>query len=493
MDGMSKACLTLLCVALLTGCASRSLFVSYPSQAAKWKAELATAPVAVTPPEAGPQDNPPPEENAASPASGDSLVPANLAAEPPASPVISKLEAASSGADGVLYLQELGRVNQLQGRREASRQAFAGAVAAYDEEDASARIQVSSLAATGTSMLTNDNARAYIAPDYERIFTRAYQALNYWAANDATGTAVELRAAALEQQVAANKREKEIAKAEQEAEENNVDVGQFDGYFEGLNAVAGDVKSSFQNAWTFYLSALFWEAHGEYNDALVDYKKALEIHPDADMLKEDVQRVSAAMNGKKPDGGMVAILYEQGYVQPRAEFSLPIPTVHGFFSVAFPTYALQDKPRPNSLRVLDTAMQPLGETRVLADVGGLAAKDLKERLPGMLVRQTLRATAKYNLQKEANNNYGALGAFATQIYNLVSEQADRRSWLSLPAYAQATRFTLPQGEQTLILSTPQGDATLTVPVVNRGLTVIHAVALPGRLITRVLPVQEGPL
>ena len=478
-------------LALLSGCASRSLFVSYPSQAAKWKAELSSGPAeTVAPaPDAAPEENP---DNSTTDTPGTALT-ANAAPDTPVSAVVSKLEAATSGADGVLYLQELGRVSQLQGRREASRNAFASAVAAYDAEDASARIQVSSLAATGSAMLTNDNARAYIAPDYERIFTRAYQALNYWAANDPTGTAVELRAAALEQQVAANKREKEIAKAEEQAEENNVDVSQFEGYFEGLNAVAGDVKSSFQNAWTFYLSALFWEAHGEYNDALVDFKKALEIHPESTLLKEDVQRVSAAMNGEKAEGGQVAVIYEQGYVQPRAEFSLPIPTIHGYFSVAFPTYSLQDKPRPNTLRVLDTAMQPLAETEVMADVGALAAKDLKERMPGMLVRQTLRATTKYNLQKEANDNYGLLGAFATQIYNLVSEQADRRSWLTLPAYAQATRFPLPQGEHTLILSTPQGDATLTVPVVNRGLTVIHAVAVPGRLITRVLPVQEGPL
>ena len=244
---------------------------------------------------------------------------------------------------------------------------------------------------------------------------------------------------------------------------------------------------------SFYLSALFWEAHGEYNDALVDYKKALEIHPELDMLKEDVQRVSNAMKGRPAEDGMVAVLYEQGFVQAREEFSLPIPTVHGIFSVAFPTYSLTSKPRPNSLRVLDSASQPLGETVVLADVGALAAKDLKERLPGMLVRQTLRATAKYNLQKKANDDFGPLGAFATQLYNLVSEQADRRSWLTLPAYAQATRFSLPQGEHTLVLSTPGGNATLTVPVVNRGLTVIHVAAVPGQLITRVLPVQEGPL
>lgn len=392
----------------------------------------------------------------------------------------------------MLYLQELGRVAQLQGQREASRQAFAAAVAAYDAEDASAKIQVSSLAATGSSLITNDNARPYIAPDYERIFTRAYQALNYWAANDATGAAVEFRAAALEQQVAANKREKEIAKAEEEAEENNIDLNQFDGYFEGLNAVAGEVKASFQNAWTFYLSALFWEAHGEYNDALVDYKKALEIHPGSDLLKEDVTRVSRAQDGHRPRGqGMVAVLYEQGYVPPRRELSLPIPTIHGLFAVAFPTYSPADKPRPAPLTV--TAQGASARTEVLTDVGGLAAKHLKEQLPGMLVRQTLRATGKYNLQKKANDDFGPVGALLTQLFNLVSERADLRAWLSLPAYGQATRLLLPPGEQRLQLSTPGGGASLTVPVVEGGLTVIHVVSLPDGLITRVLPVQEGPL
>ncbi|MGB1203673.1 MAG: hypothetical protein ACPG75_08905, partial [Alloalcanivorax venustensis] len=132
-------------------------------------------------------------------------------------------------------------------------------------------------------------------------------------------------------------------------------------------------------------------------------------------------------------------------------------------------------------------------TEVLTDVGGLAARHLREQLPGMLVRQTLRATTKYNLQKKANDDFGPVGAILTQIFNVVSEQADLRSWLSLPAYAQATRLMLPPGEHRLQLSTPGGGASLTVPVVEQGVTVIHVVATPGRLITRVLPVQEGPL
>ncbi|MCQ6260369.1 hypothetical protein MLD55_00360 [Alcanivorax sp. MM125-6] len=446
---------TLLCLlgaALLSGCATRSLFQPYPDQARQWKSGLAAG------------------------------------APPP-----SVLDKGAAGADGVLYLQELGRVTQLDGDTDASLTAFRRAFDHYRETDEAARLRATGLVSTAGALMVNDNARPYVAPDYERIYAHAYQALNYWRDNDVTGAAVELRAAAEEQRVAANRRQREIAEAEREADQQGIDPGQFDGYFAGLNAAAGEVKASFQNAWTFYLSALFWEAHGEYNDALVDYKKALEIHPDADWIKEDVARVSRALDGRYPrDRGLVAVLYEQGYVPPRREVSLPIPTPHGIFAVAFPTYSAGDKPLPRPLTVRAEDGQQAA-TGVLTDVGGLAARHLREQVPGMLVRQTLRATGKYNLQKKANDDFGPLGAFLTQLFNLVSERADLRGWLSLPAYGQAARLMLPPGEHRLQLSTPGGGASLTVPVVERGLTVIHVVALPDGLVTRVLPVQEGSL
>ena len=440
----------LLAMVLLSGCATRSLFQPYPSQARAWTADMA--------------------------------------AEGPA-PLLRK---GVDSRDGVLYLQELGRVRQLSGAIEDSESAFRRAFGHYDETDAAARLRASSLVSNTGALLVNDNARPYVAPDYERIFAHAYQALNYWRENDVTATAVELRAAANEQRVAANRRDDEIAAAQEAAREEGVQPDDFDSHFAGLDAAAGEVKASFQNAWTFYLSALFWEAHGEYNDALVDYKKALEIHPDSAMLQEDVARLSRAQDGRvERDKGLVAVVYEQGLVPARRELSLPIPTPHGLFAVAFPTYSAADKPRPAPLTMAvdDTTAR----TEVLTDVGGLAARHLREQLPGMLVRQTLRATTKYNLQKKANDDFGPVGAILTQIFNVVSEQADLRSWLSLPAYAQATRLMLPPGEHRLELSTPGGGASLTVPVVEQGVTVIHVVATPGRLITRVLPVQEGPL
>lgn len=444
----------LLAMALLSGCATRSLFQPYPSQARAWTADMA--------------------------------------ADGPA-PLLKK---GADSRDGVLYLQELGRVRQLGGAIDDSESAFRRAFGHYDEQDAAARLRASSLVSNTGALLVNDNARPYVAPDYERIFAHAYQALNYWRQNDVTATAVELRAAANEQRVAADRRDDEIADAQQAAREQDVRPNDFDSQFAGLDAAAGEVKASFQNAWTFYLSALFWEAHGEYNDALVDYKKALEIHPDSAMLQEDVARLSRAQDGRVARGtGLVAVVYEQGLVPARRELSLPIPTPHGLFAVAFPTYSAADKPRPAPLTVSVGAGEggTTARTEVLTDVGGLAARHLREQLPGLLVRQTLRATTKYNLQKKANDDFGPVGAIITQIFNVVSEQADLRSWLSLPAYAQATRMMLPPGEHRLELSTPGGGASLTVPVVEQGVTVIHVVATPGRLITRVLPVQEGPL
>ncbi len=441
----------LLLLGLLSGCATTSLFSPYPGQARAWKAS-------------------------ADQGGGD----------------FKALQQAGDSRDGVLYLQELGRVEQLNGDYQASRKAFASAVEDYQKADAEALIRLSGLTADTGALLLNDNVRPYQAPAYERIFTRTYQALNYWLANDVTGTAVELRAAASEQTLAAHQHEREIARADQDADARHIDTSRYRGYFAGLDAAAGGVKASFQNAWTFYLSALFWEAHQDYNDALVDYKKALEIHPQLDMIKADVQRVSAALDGKvEPGRGMLAVLFEQGWVPPRREFGLPIPTTEGLFTVAFPFYSAADQPRPHALTL--TAGQQQAQTQVLANVGGLAAKHLREQALGMLVRQTLRAATKYSLQKKANDDFGPLGAFLLQLFNLASERADLRSWLSLPAYAQATRMWLPPGQHTVVLSAPGGNATLTVPVVDQGLTVIHVIALPGRLITQVLPVQEGPL
>lgn len=436
---------------LIQGCASSSLFSPYPGQAQAWVGGLAQG----------------------QPTAG-----------------LDKVSAKAAGRDSMLYLQEQARLEQLAQQYAASRETFAAAFDAYERKDAQARLRASGLTAGTASLLTNDNALPYQGSAYERIMAHAFQTFNYLALNDVSGAGVEVRRAALEQRVAEQAHEKAIAKAEQEAGESEVDVSQYEGYFDGVNAAAAGVTSAITNAWTYYLSAAYWEGVGEYNDALVDYKKALSIAPDVAFIKADIERVSKRIDRRwRSDKGLVVILHEQGLVPPKREISIPVPTIHGYFSVAFPTYRVEDIRRPVPLHV--QAGENAVNTEVLVRVNGAAAKALKDGIPLMLVRQTLRAAAKYEAQKRANDNFGVFGALSTQIYNLVSERADLRSWLTLPAYGMAARMELPAGNQVIKLSASGGGASVEVPVRAGGITLVRVIEVGDYLGTEVYPLPEG--
>ena len=430
-------------VVLLSGCAS--VFSSYPAQADKWMLSY---------------------QNGQSEA------------------LITDLTPKLTDRDGLLYGLELGRLAQMSGQYEASKTGFDTAFRFFEQRDDQARLSAGAAVSGTGAMLTNDNAIPYRGRDYERIFAHSFQALNYLKLGNPEGAAVELRRANLEQTVAAERRAKELAKAEEEASKNEVDINQHEGSFAGLNAAAGRVKSSFQNAYTFYLSALFWEAVRDYNAALVDLKRAYEINPDALFIEEDIRRVQRRMGDRVQarvpgkDEGSLVVLFEQGRVPPKREMSLPIPTIHGAFAVAFPTYDPADIPASVPLTVVDAEGNGLVRTQVIAEVGAMAARSLREEIPGMLVRQTLRAATKYAAQKQANEA-SPLAGFATNIYNLVSERADLRSWLSLPLYIQAGRTIVPAGQKQIMLSGAGVSQTLDIEVAPGGTTIVRVITTGG--------------
>jgi hypothetical protein len=80
---------------------------------------------------------------------------------------------------------------------------------------------------------------------------------------------------------------------------------------------------------------------------------------------------------------------------------------------------------------------------------------------------------------------GDLGGLAAMVYNIASENADLRSWLTLPSNAQVTRITLPAGQHVLGLDRIGSNVAGTVPVdvLPGGKTVVHVVAIGPQLYT----------
>jgi len=451
---------------LISGCAVTSVFNPYPNQARSFQSALV-----------------------------DGSVPQNTAVS---DAVLLDLSEHREGADAMLYMMERGRILQINSKFEESKQDFQLVIDKFEQQDLASTIEASDVGAKGASMLTNDNAIPYSGAGYERIFTHHHQALNYWGLGDLEGASIEFRKVALEQQILLEKYEAEIAEAQEEAEENNFDVSAVSSEFAGLDAIAGQVKSSFQNAYTFYTSAAFWEAVGELNNALVDYKKAYEINPSVEMIKQDIARVSKklgssvsskSLNLPKDDEGTVVLLFEDGFVPAKSEVKISLPTFDGgIVSVAFPTYDTQLWPRSISLKVLDDNFTDHGLTHPLADVGALAVKDLKEQIPAIAVRQALRAFAKYAMQKQSGDNLGLAGALVANLYNILSESADRRSWLTLPNSTQALRINLPEGARELGLSAGLAQTRLQLEIEPKRTTFVRVVHVNNQLIPQIFKI-----
>lgn len=413
------------------------------------------------------------------------------------------------GQDRILYLMEQGRMAQIQGDFAASRAAYADAITALRERDERAVISASDLAAKTTALVINDNAIPYAADGYERVMLHHGQALNYLFAGDAEGAGVEVRLAAAAQADALKQRARELEAVQERARRSRLPVtGNLGDLYVKLDQAAGRVKNSFQNAYTFAMSAVVRELLGDDGGAFIDYKKAAEIAPGNPTIRADVLRLAEALGMREdaaryramwPDSvaapvpagqGELIVFFEDGFLPAKREISLFIPLTGsgGWTSIALPVY---DGPwipeQPLSVRVADG---PAGQTAPVCDLGALAARALRERMPAILIRQTLRAVAKGAATHLAytRSREGDLAVFILSLYNMISERADLRGWVSLPQHAEVLKLACPPGRRSVTLTHAGTGATAIVEADIRpgGKTVVVAVRAGGRMTARVI-------
>ncbi len=403
------------------------------------------------------------------------------------------LEKRRSAADHLLYMMERGRVSQLGRDYSASIEDFRQVLQAMDEFEEKARVSVSNLAAQGGALFTGDSAIPYKGEGYERIFVHQFQALNYLFQKNIEATQVEVRRANEWQQVALQAHEKELAAVAKKSRSQAAGNEGFMDNFRDLTDAAGRVKNSFQNAYSFYLSGLVYELTGEENDAYIDYKKALEIFPSNRYLQRDVLRLAAKL-GMDEDlayfrhtypqvtatqpiegGGEIIVLFEQGFAPVKLERKLSLFAIHTIHSVAFPSYpaSWQNTP-PLSVAVVGGAV--IGETSPIVLVQALAAKSLQEKLPMLMLRQVLRLIAKQQMVGQSRRQLGPGGELAAIVFNVVSENADRRSWLTLPNDAQILRQYLEPGAYQLRVSDGRASGVIDVEVTPLKKTIVRIIA-----------------
>lgn len=322
-----------------------------------------------------------------------------------------KEKAFKEGDDQVVYLFEYGTAEQIAGRYQESNQALLKA------EDLTEIKDYHSVSRLGGSLLLNEGMVQYKGEDFEKVLLNGMLAVNFLMLNKLEEAQVECR-----------KLNDKLYKYK----------------FEGK-------KNYQQNPFAFYLSAMIWEANRDWDSAYIDFKKAYDLNPGMDYLKEDllraaraaqrddeVERWRKAFPGVKPadlkTNGEVVLVYQQGWG--------PVKRPHPSFPRVpklYPSFSRTERAR------LEIEGGPQATSQIAVNVTDVAMKQLDEQYAGLIAMRAAGIATKAVVSDQIRQKNELLGAVAWIGMNL-TDQADLRQWLSLPASFQIAKLRLKPGK-----------------------------------------------
>jgi len=391
---------------------------------------------------------------------------------------------------------ESGRIKMLSGDFAGSRADFATAIdKVLEETENGPAIRVGSIGSTvAASTVADDTVRKYQLSPYEIIQLLHYQTLNYLFSGDPQGASVEARRTVFAQDAIAEKYSKEVEDNQTTSDATKAKAMEtVNAKMETMGPALERTRSSHENGLAWYFCGLIFEKQGDTANATLCYRKAWELSPRNPCILKDFLRLLQTqdrqafldlvlqnnMDVKSLTRGSteIVVLYEDSLIsQRRAEkIPLPIPDFRGaitLISVDFPFYS--DPAYTPSPLILAENGTELGVAEPAVYLQSLAYRDLKEKMPGIVIRNVTRAVTKVAAQQVVNNQNDSMMQLGMMVVNAASSIAstsDTRAWYSIPMATQIYRGSISAGTHTLECRSPVSGATLTIPVtVNEGET-----------------------
>ncbi len=362
-----------------------------------------------------------------------------LAAQDPATAMQVLEKQRHPRGDLLLYLLNKAMLQRMQHDYAASNETF---------EQAKQLIQTYaaiSVTEQTAAFVFNDTTRTYTGTPLEQVMLHVYAALNYLELEEPQAARVE----ALQVEV-------RLRQLMQDSPQSALSVDPF----------------------ARYLSGMIFEDLGEYSDAMIAYRKAYEAYQAhaelyaleiPEYLQRDLLRMAhkvgltneyqqlqsrfAITLEEEPDPetgqGEIVLLLHNGLAPIKREHSVAAvdPGSGRLIRVSLPYY--QSRPELITAARLSTQTKET-KTQQVEAIDQIANQTLEAYLPAITARAVARAVLKYNMAREAGKQNDMAGLLVN-IVGFVSEQADTRSWLTLPANIQIARLKLQPGSYNLTL------------------------------------------
>ena len=328
-----------------------------------------------------------------------------------------------------------------------------------------------SISLAAVSMVLNDNVLPYEGEDFEKVLVNIFLALNFAAKSEADEAIVEARKVDLK-------------------------LREYSKQYGGKNKYQED-------AFIRYIAGVLYEHGGEINDAFISYRKAYEAYQTyrkeygtstPSFLLDDLVRTATllsfpeeaaaykAAGGRafdrkgKPYGSIVLVAYVgKGPVKQEVRPTVSIPDVDGVihtFQMALPKFVPRYKGtrtyRVSARATHDSAKVFNAVTEVAENVTKIAYQNLEDRLGLVYLKSGGRALLKFLAAEEAKSKIkkgedatiNFLGSLGIDLLIGASEQADLRTWRTLPSEFQIARLNLLPGDYSLHVSASDDRYTL---------------------------------
>ena len=349
----------------------------------------------------------------------------------------------------LLYYLDRGLLEQMTGRYAESIRSFEKAKQRFE------KLYTQSISDEAASWAVNDYRLPYRGTDYEYVLVNVFQALNFVQAGQITEALVEAR--------------------------------DLDSKFRVIEELARNSKRKHfeDNGFARMFMGLLYEAAGspqDINDALIAYRQALALYDgyygnryvpqvlaerllalaerfnDDDLFSLRLRFPLAALaNGGRPSGkAVVYLVHLMGYSPIKVPEVIPVPLDRGLMTkITFPQFVRRYyATRSSRLDITGSGGQVRADTELGADIEGIAIRDLEEQKARVLAKAILRPSIKYLLErnqkeivkKHYGNGAAELFGLFSDLYNFYSEEADLRSWQTMPAQIRIARVMLEPGQ-----------------------------------------------
>ena len=310
--------------------------------------------------------------------------------------------------------------------------------------------------------LNTDNALSYAGEDFERILIYFFRALNFIGMGNLESARSQAR-----------KITNELEHYNQSYREGEKNLHRDDGFARWLSGKLLETEGGF----------------AAFNDAWIDYRKAIAVYEQdyeplygtrlPQFVIQDALRVLEAMGNdfsqefeelrqrypsvafisesERAGRGEIVFLHLSGEAPYKTDHYFEIYSDNTPMRIAFPRF-VRKPTRGRSARL----QMPGGryvKTVLAQDIEAIAIQNLQDNMPRIRAKAVTRAVLKRaaaEVGSEVGNEMRASGdesgtgvqlaSDLWKVYNYVSEEADKRSWITLPARIGATSFFVAPGE-----------------------------------------------